>query len=204
MESDVDRITSKIIEDAEKKSREIIEQAKKEANEKLEASKRRGEALKGRLVEEAEKNADQTTKKIIAESKIKARTILLESKEKLIQIAFEKAKDELEAIPTDKTYPAVLVGLMKDTCIKMGGGELEIMLNSRDEKKIEKELKTLENEIEKATGEKTKVKISTANISPGVIVKGRGGRVEIDSTFKNRLDLLRPGLRLKVAEALFS
>jgi V/A-type H+-transporting ATPase subunit E len=94
MEESVDRITSKILEDAHKKSQEIKDQSEKEANEKLEAAKRKGESTKEKLVSDAEKAADQIRKKIIAESTIKARTILLESKEKLIGEAFERAKEK--------------------------------------------------------------------------------------------------------------
>ncbi len=71
-------------------------------------------------------------------------------------------------------------------------------------KEIDGAVKTIEKEVKAATGSDTKISVSTESIGPGVIVKGGGGKFEIDSTFKNRLELLRPSLRLMVAEALFS
>ncbi len=204
MVDNVDKITSKILEDAERKSQDIIEQAESEAREKLDASKRKGEATRDRLVDEAEKSAEQTKKKITAESKIKARTILLESKEKLIQEAFAKAREKLEKLPNQKSYPDKLVKLAVDTCIQLGGGELEIVVRKTDEKIVAAALKKIEKEVIAATGDATKISISAADIGPGVIVQRADGKVGIDSTFQSRLELLRPGLRLKVAEALFS
>jgi V/A-type H+-transporting ATPase subunit E len=196
MVDNVDKITSKILEDAERKSQDIIEQAESEAREKLDASKRKGEATRDRLVDEAEKTAEQTKKKITAESKIKARTILLESKEKLIQEAFAKARL--------KSYPDKLAKLAANTCIQLGGGELEIVVRKTDEKIVAVALKNIEKEVIAATDDTTKISISTADIGPGVIVQRADGKVGIDSTFQSRLELLKPGLRLKVAEALFS
>ncbi|MFV2040544.1 MAG: V-type ATP synthase subunit E [Candidatus Hydrothermarchaeales archaeon] len=204
MVDNVDKITSKILEDAEAKSAEIIEQARAESRGKLEASRRKGEAARDRLVSDAEKTSDQTRKKIVAESNIKARTIILESKERLINLAFDQAESELEKIAAGKGYAGVLTALTRDTCVELGGGELEVIVRSADEKTVSKAVKTIEKEVKAATGVDTKISVSTAAIGPGVIVKGGGGKFEIDSTFKNRLELLRPSLRLKVAEALFS
>ncbi|GBE17710.1 V-type ATP synthase subunit E [archaeon BMS3Abin16] len=204
MVDNVDKITSKILEDAEAKSAEIIEHARAESREKLEASRRKGEAARDRLVSEAEKSSDQTRKKIIAESNIKARTIILESKERLIRKAFDAAESELEKIAAGKGYADVLTALTRDTCIELGGGELEVIVRDADEKVISKAAKAIEKEVKAATSVDTKISVSTDAIGPGVIVKGKSGKVEIDSTFKNRLELLRPSLRLKVAEALFT
>jgi V/A-type H+-transporting ATPase subunit E len=204
MVDNVDKITSKILEDAERKSQEIIEQGESEAREKLDASKRKGEATRDRLVDEAEKSAEQTKKKITAESKIKARTILLESKEKLIQKAFAKAQEKLEKLSDQKSYPDTLTKLAVDTCIQLGGGELEIVVRKMDEKIVNAALKRIEKEVKASTGKAAKLSITTADIGAGVIVQRADGKVGIDSTFQTRLELLRPGLRLKVAEAMFS
>jgi len=204
MVDNVDNITSKILEDAEAKSAEILEQTKAESREKLEASRRKGEAARDRLITDAEKGSDQIRKKIVAESNIKARTIILESKERLINRAFEAAESELEKIAAGKDYASVLTALTRDTCVELGGGELEVIVRDADKAVISKSVKTVEKEVKSATGVDTKISVSTEGIGPGVIVKGGGGKFEIDSTFKNRLELLRPSLRLKVAEALFS
>jgi V/A-type H+-transporting ATPase subunit E len=203
MEENVDRITSKILEDAEKKSNEIIGQAEKEAKEKVDSSRRRGEATKDRMISEAKKIADQTKKKTIAESKIKARTILLESKEKLILRAFEMASAQLDKLSDHKSYPGILERMAIDTSILIGGGELSLIVRKEDEKILEKNIKKIEKEVKDATGKPSKISISTDDIGLGVIVKRSSGLVGIDSTLHTRLELLRPELRLKVAEALF-
>jgi vacuolar-type H+-ATPase subunit E/Vma4 len=114
-----------------------------------------------------------------------------------------RAKEKLEKLPQDKNYPNILSQLAIDTCIQMGGGELEIIVRKEDEKSILKSLKNIESDVKKITGEKTTIKISTQKISPGVIVRRGDGKVEIDSTFQTRLELLRSELRLKVAGELF-
>ncbi len=203
MEDNVAKITSKILEDAHRKSDEIIDAAELEANEKLETMRRKGEAAEKRLIDEAAKEAEQTRRKIIAESTIKARTIILESKERLIQQAFTKAEEQIEVIHKDKKYPTILVSLAVDTCLQMGGGGLELVVRDEDKGLIKKELKQIEKEVSKGAGKASKLRVTTGEIGPGLIVKSGNGRIGIDSTFRNRLELLRPLLRLKVAEVLF-
>jgi vacuolar-type H+-ATPase subunit E/Vma4 len=202
VEENVGKITSKILEDAQAKSGEIIGQAESEAQEKLHTAMRKGEAAKEKLITDAQKMADLTRKKIVAEGKIKARTVLLESKEKLIRAAFEEAEKELGKLHEDPGYPDILKKLVTDTCVRMGGGELVIVVRKEDEKTVLKDLKKIEKEV-KSINKSASLKIETENIGPGAIVRRGDGRVEIDSTFGNRLELLRPELRLKVAEALF-
>src|SRR3990172_7349481 len=204
MVDDVGRITSKIIEDARKKSDETLGEAKREGSAKIEAAKKKGESTKDRFIKEARGTADQMRKKIVAESKIKARTILLESKEKLIQEAFLKAGEHLEKLSLDKKYSEVLIGLAVGSGIKMGGGELEIIVRKEDEKTVAKELKRIEKDIKEATGKPSAIHLSTEDMGPGAIVRRADGKVGIDSTIRNRLELLRTELRLKVAEALFT
>ncbi len=204
MADNVEKIISKIMEDANKKSQEIKETSEKQAEEKLESARKRGEASREKINKEADRAADQTRKKIIAEATIKARTVILESKDKLIQAAFTNAETELESLMSSKNYSKVIRDMAVDTCIEMGGGEIEITTRKEDEKTLAKELKNIEKEVEKATEKATRIKLSTDEISPGIIARGMGGEVEINSTFNNRLELLRSELRLKVAEVLFS
>jgi len=202
MAEDGRKIIDKILDDARKNSQEIISHAQEQAQEKIDAAKKRGKSKKNRIVEEAIKTSEQEKKRSIAEAKIKARTIILESKEKLIQEAFEVAEKEIETISKRKNYPEILKKTVRDTCVEMGGGELEIIARADDKGILEKELKNLQKEVSKATKDSS-LKLSASNVNPGVIIRNTEGGVEIDSTFKNRLELLRPELRLAVSEALF-
>jgi V/A-type H+-transporting ATPase subunit E len=202
-QASVDKITSKILEDANRKSQDIVGEAESAAQEKIEAARRKGEAAKKHLIDETEKLGEQTKRKIVSEGKIKARTTILETKEKLIQQAFEKAEKRLGELPGDKGYPEMLRALARDTCIEMGGGELEIVVRKGDEKLLAKELKKLEVAVKKAADNETKLKVVTGDIGPGVVVKRVDGAVEIDSTFQTRLDILRSELRLNVSGVLF-
>lgn len=201
--SNIEKITSKILEDADKRSKEIIDEAKREGEERRDAAKRKGESAKKKIFEGAEKTAEQTKKKLVAEAVIKARTAILESKEKLIRESFENAKIELEKLPASNSYPQILYNIVRDTCIKMGGGDLELIIRKEDEKILKKDLKKLEDGTKKATGVKTNLKMSAEGRDAGVIVKGGNGNIQIDSTFNNRIDLFRHVLRLQVAEVLF-
>ncbi len=201
--SSVEKITSKIIEDAEKTSDEIIAEAKRLSQERKDAAKRKGEAEKKRILEDANKKADQTKRKLISEAMIKARTAVLESKEKLIQEAFEKASEELGKIPEKKGYRESLRRLATDTCIELGGGNLELVVRKKDENILKADLKKMEKDVKSSTGVDTKLKLSSEVIGAGVIVRRSDKGVEIDSTIGNRLELLTPELRIKLAEVLF-
>jgi len=199
----VERIVDKIMEDARRRAEEIRGNAEKEAQEKIESARRRGEALKKRLVDEARKEAEQVKRRLIAESRIKARTVLLESKERLIEEAFKQARDELRRLSEDKGFPKILATMALETCVALGGGELEISVGRDWKDMLSRELGRIEREVEKSSGRKSKLRLREESIGAGVMVRSLERGVQIDSTFDRRLELLRNELRLKVAEVLF-
>ena len=71
-------------------------------------------------------------------------------------------------------------------------------------KKLKGKGKLSEKDIKEATGKPSAIHLSTEDMGLGVIVRRADGKVGIDSTIRNRLELLRTELRLKVAEALFT
>lgn len=201
--SNIEKITSKIIEDARSKADEIIEEAKTSAKEKKTAAKKKGSDAKQYILDSANRTAEQAEKKMISAATIRARTTILESKEKLIREAFEKASTELEKMSDNREYGGILKKIATDTCEKIGGGDLELIVRKKDVEILKKELKKIEDSVKKSTGKKTSLKISGTGKAAGVIVINLNDEIQIDSTFKNRLELLRPELRLKVAEVLF-
>jgi|GEM_PF-131724 len=197
----LEKITSKIIGDANLKAQQIIKEAEDEAEAKRKKARERGERVKHSLIEEAKKQVEQERRRKIADATIKARTLKLETMEKLIARAFEDAEKKLSSMD-EKNYVEILEKMIADSCAELGADEIKVMLNEGDAKKVNKD--RIEKEAEKTAGKKIKIEFEPKKDSfRGVVVKAADGSVYINSTFENRLALLRQSARVEVAKALF-
>jgi len=128
----VDKIKSKILEDAKAEANKIISEAKGEEAKILEKAKEEAEKRKAEILKRGEKEAEMTKSRIISEAKLEANKKLLEAKEEIIEMAINKLKEELAKLPEQSDYKDKLIKLIKDGAVSLGGGELVVRLNKRD------------------------------------------------------------------------
>jgi len=197
----LEKITSKIIGDANLKAQQIIREAENEAEAKRKKARERGERIKHNLIEESKKLVEQERRRKIADAAIKARTLKLEAMERLIAKAFEEAEKKLGSFD-ERKYAEILEKMIAESCVEFGTGEVKAMLSEQDAKKISRE--RVEKEAEKITGQKVKVEFeSKKDSSRGAVVKTGDESVYIDATFENRLSLVRQSSRVEIAKILF-
>lgn len=78
-----------ILANAEEKAKEILNRANQIDTEISEDAKKRAERLSKNIIEQTQKEADLRLRREIAKAKLTTRTNLLESKEELINQAFD-------------------------------------------------------------------------------------------------------------------
>lgn len=203
----LDKMTQRILSDAEKESKKVIGEAKEEAERKKSSAEKKAEAEAEKILNEGEREAKRIEHRILASARLKARQLKLDAQESLIQEAFSKAKDELIGLGRDQQkYQKILEELVKAGGIAIDGGELEVQILKKDKKFLpEVTARNLAKEISKSAGNETSLKISTilGNASGGVVVQKADGSVKCDNTFEARLRRIKHSLRSKAAEILF-
>jgi len=201
----VDKIKSKILEDAKAEANKIISEAEEEKAKILEKAKEEAEKRKAEILKKGEKEAEMTKSRIISEAKLEAKKKLLKAKEEIIEMAIKKLREELTKLPEQPDYKDKLIKLIKEGAVSLGGGELVVRLNKKDMALIDDStLWNLEKEIENITKKVTVLKKGEpVDIIGGCIIETADGLKSLDNSLEAIFNRNLNIIRLKITEKLF-
>lgn len=200
IKSGIAAISNEVLSEVQKEAEVIIKAAETEAKEilrkaKLEADQRYREELnlaKARAVAERRKIASIT--------EVEMRNHLLQTKEDLVENAFQKAVEKFKRYVETKEYQTYMLMLIEETARKIGRKDLTIQVNAKDAQWLTQEkIETLAQKLQV----ELKIARSTEQFIGGCIVQTSDGKIIYNSTIDNRLEELKPTLRVEVAKILF-
>jgi V/A-type H+/Na+-transporting ATPase subunit E len=198
--SGVVAIADEVIGDVQKEAEAIIMAAENEAKETLRVAKEQADKTYHAILAEANQNAEGEKRKIASVTEVELRNRLLQTKENLVDEAFEKALAKLKDFVETDEYHAYLIKLVEELAKKMDQNVLVVEVNAKD-----KELLT--SELLKKVSKKLKIELTlseqTANYIGGCKVQTQDGKIVYDGTLDNRLQELKPELRAQIAKSLF-
>ena len=200
VKSGVTAIANEVIGDVQKEAEAIIAAAENEAKETLRLAKEKADRTYHAILIEANEKAEAEKRKIASITEVELRNRLLQTKEELVDEAFEKATTKLKRYVETKEYEIYLLKLIEDIAKKMEQKVLVLEVNTRDKSYLT--LDILKKLSKKA---KTELKFSeqTSNSIGGCKVQTEDGKIVYDGTLDNRLQELKPELRAKIAKSLF-
>ncbi|MGN0658673.1 MAG: V-type ATP synthase subunit E [Emergencia sp.] len=190
----IEKITSKIIRDAESQAEAAMNEVKTQCDAILaQAGTEADEILK-----KAEKDGQADREKLISRRKavadIDSRKIVLGEKQKLIAECFDGAVEKITAMDSGE-YIAFLVDLLRKT----GETEGELILNKKDAAAIGEGL--VAAAAEKIPGSRITLGNETRNIQGGFLLKK--GSVYVNGTIEALVSEAREELTGEVAARLF-
>lgn len=148
--------------------------------------------------------AQQITKSTIGN---KTRLRILATKEEVLNEMFESAKSKLSDISKNKgDYKPAFIGLIEEALLAILEGEVIVKVKESDLSLAKESIDEAAKNFEEKAGFPVKINISeeylSDDISGGVIVTNKSGKIEVDNTLDERLKLLSeealPGLRLEL------
>jgi V/A-type H+-transporting ATPase subunit E len=202
MSSGTDKIVSSIMSEAQGKADVIIQDANAEVSAITAKAEKTAEAEKTKIQENGNKQSDMRYQQIISEAKMNARRAELGAKEEVIEAAFTKATEQLQAKASsgDDDYKDSLSKMIKEAADEIGTKDLILQLNEADTKNIKDQLSgssTFQIEdINFTLGE-------PIDAIGGAILKTSNGDIEVNNTIEARLERFKSILRSEVAEILF-
>ena len=197
-----------IVQEAKKSAEHILQEAEKSAEDTIKKHKQRGvqranEAAKT-LLRKAESEAELNKLNSVANSKIKAKWVILSKKETWIDNVLSEAKNELKTLTQSKKYLPILENLITNAGVILGGKKIEVLLNMHDSA-LPLRFDILAKEIGDKTGFETKMNLSKeiTKVIGGAIVRTADGRIIMDNTFDDILRRREKELRSEIAKILF-
>ena len=219
----LDRITERILSDAELEAARILSNAEAECQAIRESYSNRAEEIRAELTAEAEKEAAERVARARSSAATQKRNHILTRKSELVDSVFDETLAKMRNLEGEK-YTSLLVGLLSACLIEQMEAErisrtlygeeeahepdaYEVILNMRDRDRYGKAI--LDGARKKLTGKLPKEKLSrlaladvTAPIDAGLIL--RCGDIETNCSFSLLFAQLREELEGEVGQALFS
>lgn len=196
----MEKIKSKILEDAQNKSTQILEQAKQQAEEIKNDALKESESKRAEILEKGEAKGKETYRRMLSMAGLEGRKEILKAKQDVVEEAFTSAMEKLRSLP-DEDYQK----LIEDMAVAAAKNECgEILLSEKDRKRLNDDfLKNINVRIA-SKGENAEFVMSDDNIktSGGFIL--RYGEMEINSTFEIMFEMLKPEIENDVVDILFS
>src|SRR5471030_345153 len=195
--SNINNLTSKIIEDAENKKEVILSEVKKEKNKILSKKQEEATAAEKIIIERAERETVSRKERIISSAKLEARNKKLKAKQEIISEIFETSIEALCNISENDFKEFVRSSILNSHI----DGEQKVILNDAGKKIIDE---ILLSEINKELGSKASVTLNeeTRKFKGGFILEKNG--IEINNTFEALVNSLRDDLSQEVIRVLFS
>ncbi|MCP9256943.1 V-type proton ATPase subunit E [Dirofilaria immitis] len=205
--------------DVQKQLRHMIAFIEQEAIEKAEEVDAKAEEEfnieKGRLVQQQRTKIleyyEKREKQVELQRKIQSSNMLnqgrlkcLKAREDHLNKVLEEARLNLSRISGDSAkYPSILKGIIPSV-----GTRSCVTLSQKDEQSVQKLLPECLDELEQQWGERTKVKIDTAEYLPdesagGVELSAKDGKIKVSSTLESRLELIAAQIIPQIRVALF-
>ncbi|NMC57511.1 MAG: V-type ATP synthase subunit E [Eubacteriaceae bacterium] len=196
----IEKITGKIIEEANIDAKKIIDEAKADAEKIISRYKEKAVSAAAEIEDAGSKQAKAQEMKYSSNAGLEARKTLLIQKQELLTEAFDKALVKLRSMPKDK-YIDLLAKLAANAAQT---GEEEVIFSSEDKEQYGKEVIAEANKLLKAKGLTGGLKISSKvrPILGGVIIAS--GDVEINCALDGLVRMEKDNLSAQVAQILFS
>ncbi len=200
VKSGVAAIANEVISDVQKEAEAVIAAAENEAKETLRAAKEHADRVYHEILVEANRKAEAEKRKIASVTEVELRNRLLQAKEDLVDEAFQKAILKLKEFTATPSYPPYLLKLVKDIAGQMDQKSLVVEVNAKDQAILTPDAL---KKISQNTGVKLKLSQSNPSYIGGCKVQSEDGKIVYDGTLDNRLTVLKPELRAKIAKSLF-
>lgn len=191
----IEKITSKIVGEAEQSKEEILSEARK----KSDAIRAEAKEKADKYIRNEEKRGQEEKEKVISRRKsvadIDCRKIILEKKQELISRCFDKVIDAIITMD-EAAYLELLVNLGRNTGLKEG----QLIFNEKEKAAIgEKAVRMLSEQVEDGNFSLAE---ETRAVRGGYMLQS--GKVYINNTIEALVEENRDDLSGEIATMLFS
>jgi len=193
-------IAKDVLGDVQKEAETAILVAEGEAKATLKAAKEQADQNYRAKITQAKLKAEAEKRKIVSVTEVEMRNRLLQTKEDLVDAAFEKAFSKLENFVETDDYRDYLFKIIQSAAKRIGQEDLAIQVNAKDKDWLKPDvLKSLSKKLHC----ELKLSEKTGNYLGGCIIQTGDGKIILDVTLDNRLQELKPFLRVELAKILF-
>ncbi len=197
-DEDIKVLSRAVLSDAHTDAEESLTSARTKADEIRKQAMEQATNERTRVLENASLEAERVRSQAIATTQLKARTMQLEQREKLLESVFESAQQKLSTVQKSTDYEKTAHLLLREALVQLGAKKAIVRADETTKKfftssAIDKIVKDLG--IQVSIGDALKQ-------GTGVIVETEDGHRQYDNTLETRLLRMQDTLRSPVYHIL--
>lgn len=195
----IEKITARIIEDAEREIAAMQQETEEEVNTLLAQAQTEAEQESMELLIRGRRAAEERRERLSSSADMECRKLELAAKQELLQQSFDAALEELCALPQER-YATLLSALAVEAS---SSGRERMILSARDADRLGEDIVKAANAALQKAGRRGELTLSqeTRPIPGGFILAE--GDVELNCAFDTLIQLQREKLEKEVAAILF-
>jgi V/A-type H+-transporting ATPase subunit E len=196
-------------ENIEALSRAILRDARAEADELQEEARAKAEAIRQRaqvdaeserkaILDKAQQDAERLRSQAVATAQLKARTLQLEHREKLLDKVFETVRERLSSIQKRADYDKLAAQFLREAIAQLNASNAEVRADDATERFLKS---STADKVAKELGARITFGKSLES-GTGLVVSASDGHLTYDNTLETRLNRLQNSLRSAVYQVL--
>jgi V/A-type H+-transporting ATPase subunit E len=198
VEENIEALSRAMLSEAKEESEAILTEARTNADAIRQRAEEQAAAERQDILDRARQETDRLRSQVVATTQMKARTMELEHREKLLDRVFSQAMQQVPSVQQWTDYEEISKRLLREAVTQLRAAKVRIRADERTRKflsdavlaELGKELKT-EIRFEK-----------TLESGTGVTVSTDDGHLVYDNTLETRLSRLQNTLRSPVYRTL--
>lgn len=195
----IEKITDRIAVDADQEVRTLLESANKQAAEIKASYQALADSKYAEAVEKGKADAADRVERLKGVAELEARKLRLQTKQELLESAFDKALEKLLALPAEE-YVSLLAKLAANGSAT---GAEALILSTTDRPRYGKQVVIAANALLEQAGKPAKLTLSeeSREFRGGLYIQD--GNIENNCTFPTIIRMLREQMAGEVAALLF-
>lgn len=196
-EEDIEQLERAILQEARDEAGQIKADAQAKADEIRKHARQQAEVERKAILDRARQDADRLRGQAVASAQLKARTLQLEHREKLLDKVFETARKKLSSVSQRPNFDKVAAQLLREALAQLRVESAEVRSDTTTQKVLKNQLDAISKELN------TKIALGDAlTEGTGIVVNAADGKIHYDNTLETRLNRLQSTLRSSVYHVL--
>jgi V/A-type H+/Na+-transporting ATPase subunit E len=195
---DVGMLEQAVLTEARDEAEHILGEARVKADAVRKRAQEQAEAERKTILNRAQQDADRLRRQVLATAQLRARSLELEQREKLLEGVFVEARNRLDSVRKRPDYDAIAGMLLREAVAQLKATKMQIRADEASQKSLKKgALDEIARELNAEFTLGAPLEEGT-----GVVVDAGDGRLHYDNTLATRLSRLQSGLRSGVYKVL--
>lgn len=198
IEEGIQALSHAVESEARAEAKQILDDARAKADATRQRAQEQANAQRAEVMKRAQTEATRIRGQAIATTQLKARTVQLEQREKLLNNAFQAAQQKIAGISQWKDYPQIARSLLRESLQRLGAPSARIRTDAKTRA-------VLTDDVAAAIGKELGVQVQFGEPlqeGTGVVVETLDQHRQYDNTLETRASRLQNTLRSRVYHLL--